>query len=93
MSSRARRGWRRCAGATSTARSTAAAGERPGEPVPLRSVDALGGRVAGARGVALGGGSLELRWRAGEAAVIGDGAALEQALDNLIVNAIEHGGA
>jgi signal transduction histidine kinase len=42
--------------------------------------------------VALGGGSLELRWRAGEAVVIGDGAALEQAVDNLIVNAIEHGG-
>ena len=42
--------------------------------------------------VALGGGSLELRWRAGDAAFVGDGAALEQAVDNLIVNAIEHGG-
>ena len=42
--------------------------------------------------VALGGGSLELRWRAGEAVVLGDRAALEQAVDNLIVNAIEHGG-
>jgi signal transduction histidine kinase len=42
--------------------------------------------------VALGGGSLELRWRAGEAIVIGDPADLEQAVDNLIVNAIEHGG-
>jgi len=42
--------------------------------------------------VALGGGSLELRWRAGEVVVDGDRAALEQAIDNLIVNAIEHGG-
>jgi signal transduction histidine kinase len=42
--------------------------------------------------VALGGGSLELRWRAGERATIADGAGLEQAVDNLIVNAIEHGG-
>jgi signal transduction histidine kinase len=55
--------------------------------VPLRSA---AGRWR-AR-VALGGGFLELRWRAGEAVVIGDGAALEQAVDNLIVNAIEHGG-
>lgn len=42
--------------------------------------------------VAIEGGSLELRWRAGEAAVEGDREALESALDNLIVNAIEHGG-
>ena len=37
-------------------------------------------------------GSLELRWNAGEALVSGDRSALAQALDNLIVNAIEHGG-
>ena len=37
-------------------------------------------------------GSLELRWNAGEARVSGDRSALAQALDNLIVNAIEHGG-
>jgi signal transduction histidine kinase len=37
-------------------------------------------------------GSLELRWNAGEACVSGDRQALAQALDNLIVNAIEHGG-
>jgi signal transduction histidine kinase len=36
--------------------------------------------------------SLELRWNAGEALVSGDRSALAQALDNLIVNAIEHGG-
>jgi signal transduction histidine kinase len=37
-------------------------------------------------------GSLELRWNAGDARVNGDHSALAQALDNLIVNAIEHGG-
>jgi signal transduction histidine kinase len=37
-------------------------------------------------------GSLELRWNAGRAIVYGDRWALAQALDNLIVNAIEHGG-
>ncbi len=42
--------------------------------------------------VALDGGSLELRWRGGDSVVEGDRAALEQAVDNLIVNAIEHGG-
>jgi signal transduction histidine kinase len=42
--------------------------------------------------VGLGGGSLELRWSAGGARVRGDRRALAQALDNLIVNAIEHGG-
>ncbi len=40
----------------------------------------------------LGGGSLRLGWWAGEAIVDGEGAALAQAVDNLIVNAIEHGG-
>jgi signal transduction histidine kinase len=37
-------------------------------------------------------GSLELRWNAGRAVISGDRCALAQALDNLIVNAIEHGG-
>ncbi len=37
-------------------------------------------------------GSLELRWSAGRAIVRGDRGALAQSLDNLIVNAIEHGG-
>jgi signal transduction histidine kinase len=36
--------------------------------------------------------SLELRWNAGRAIVSGDRFSLAQALDNLIVNAIEHGG-
>lgn len=41
--------------------------------------------------VVLAGGSLELRWRAGEATVEGERERLEAAIDNLIVNAIEHG--
>jgi signal transduction histidine kinase len=41
---------------------------------------------------ALVGGALSLRWQAGEAIVDGDRCELAQALDNLIVNAIEHGG-
>jgi signal transduction histidine kinase len=40
----------------------------------------------------LGGGSLRLGWWAGEAVVAGERAALAQAVDNLIVNALEHGG-
>lgn len=41
---------------------------------------------------ALAGGSLELRWMAAGAAVRGDRCGLAQALDNLLANAIEHGG-
>jgi signal transduction histidine kinase len=40
----------------------------------------------------LSGSSLELRWRAGDVVLSGDRSGLSQALDNLIVNAIEHGG-
>jgi two-component system, NtrC family, sensor histidine kinase HydH len=67
----------------------------PLSPV-LGSVDA--GRLAEAAvarwqgRVRLAEGSLELRWNAGRALVTGDRNALSQALDNLIVNAIEHGG-
>jgi signal transduction histidine kinase len=43
-------------------------------------------------GAQLADASLELRWNAGQATVGGDRCALSQALDNLIVNAIEHGG-
>ncbi len=48
-----------------------------------------GDMFAGARAT---GATLELRWRGGDVAVLGDRVALAQALDNLIVNAIEHGG-
>jgi signal transduction histidine kinase len=41
---------------------------------------------------ALSGGTLGLRWRAGEATVAGDRCEIARAIDNLIVNAIEHGG-
>jgi signal transduction histidine kinase len=41
---------------------------------------------------ALAGGSLSLCWQAGEAMIDGDRCEIAQALDNLIVNAIEHGG-
>jgi K+-sensing histidine kinase KdpD len=41
---------------------------------------------------AMAGGSIALRWRAGEARVLADAALLSQALDNLIVNALQHGG-
>jgi signal transduction histidine kinase len=41
---------------------------------------------------ALAGGSLCLRWQAGGATVDGDRLELARAIDNLIVNAIEHGG-
>ncbi len=41
---------------------------------------------------ALAGASLSLRWLAAEAMVEGDRCELAQALDNLLVNAIEHGG-
>lgn len=41
---------------------------------------------------ALAGAALQLCWRGGEATVEGDACALAQAIDNLIVNAIEHGG-
>jgi signal transduction histidine kinase len=41
---------------------------------------------------ALSGCSLELRWLAGDPVLRGDRSGLSQALDNLIVNAIEHGG-
>lgn len=42
--------------------------------------------------VRMTGGSLSVRWTAGRALVNGDRLALGQALDNLIVNAMEHGG-
>jgi signal transduction histidine kinase len=41
---------------------------------------------------ALVGGSLSLRWQGGEATITADRCAVAQALDNLVVNAIEHGG-
>ncbi len=44
------------------------------------------------RRAALRGGSLRLRWEAPEATLSGDRCEISQALDNLIANALEHGG-
>jgi signal transduction histidine kinase len=41
---------------------------------------------------AMAGGTIELRWLAGPARLLADPVRLSQALDNLIVNALEHGG-
>jgi signal transduction histidine kinase len=65
--------------------------QRPAEAIEVRPL--LEAAVRRWQGRAsLGGGSLRLRWRAGRAVVIGDRVELAQALDNLLVNAIEHGG-
>jgi two-component system, OmpR family, sensor histidine kinase TctE len=63
----------------------------PAEPIELRALLDSAARRWRSR-VNLGGGSLRLRWRAGEAFICGRRVELAQALDNLIVNAIEHGG-
>lgn len=63
-------------------------------PVPLEVRPLLEAALARWQARAgLGGSSLRLRWRAGEAVVLGDRCLLAQALDNLVVNAIDHGGA
>jgi signal transduction histidine kinase len=64
---------------------------RPPEELELRPLLEGAVRRWQARG-SLSGASLKLRWRAGRAIVVGDRVELAQALDNLIVNAIEHGG-
>jgi signal transduction histidine kinase len=61
------------------------------ETVPMQPLlEAAIGRWQPRAGLA--GGLLELRWEAGRGLVDGDRSGLSQALDNLIVNAIEHGG-
>jgi len=64
---------------------------RPPETVEMRPVVEAALRRWRSRAT-LGGASLSLRWRAGRAFVVGDRSELGQALDNLIVNALEHGG-
>jgi signal transduction histidine kinase len=65
--------------------------QRPKEAVEVRPLVEAAVRRWQAR-ARLGGGALELRWRAGGAVTVGDRVDLAQALDNLLVNAIEHGG-
>ena len=63
----------------------------PAEEVEMRPVLEAATRRWRSR-ASLGGATLKLRWRAGRAVVVGHRVELAQALDNLIVNAIEHGG-
>ena len=64
---------------------------RPRHPVSVRAV--LESAVARWRSRArLAGGGLHLHWSGEDAIVSGDGVGIAQALDNLIVNSIEHGG-
>jgi signal transduction histidine kinase len=65
-----------------------------GQPARLISPHELvGGAVGRWRARAkVCGGSIALRWKAGGAPVLADPVRLSQALDNLIVNALEHGG-
>jgi signal transduction histidine kinase len=63
---------------------------RPREEVAMRPL--VEGAVGRWQSRARLNGSLRLGWWAGEATVAGDRSELAQVLDNLIVNAIEHGG-
>jgi K+-sensing histidine kinase KdpD len=69
-------------------------GERPAlARVPISARALLDSAVGRWRArTATVGGTLALRWQAGEAVVHGDRCELARALDNLIANAIEHGG-
>jgi signal transduction histidine kinase len=69
-------------------------GDDPGSRVEVVVAEqVLGASVERWRaGAAAAGCTLNLRWRGGGAAVVGGTVALEQAIDNLIANAIEHGG-
>jgi signal transduction histidine kinase len=58
----------------------------PAAPLVIAAVGRWRARAA------LAGGSIELRWHAADAVLSGDRCEIAQALDNLILNAIEHGG-
>jgi signal transduction histidine kinase len=64
-----------------------------GEPHLVLCRELVGGAVGRWRDrAAAAGGSIALRWWTGEAPVLADPVRISQALDNLIVNALEHGG-
>jgi signal transduction histidine kinase len=65
--------------------------ERAPAPFPLRPLIEAAAARWRVRGE-LGGGSLGLRWVAGDPWVLGDEVEVAQAVDNMISNAIEHGG-
>jgi signal transduction histidine kinase len=73
--------------------------ELNGGPAPARRMETVAARLMADACVrrwrsraALSGKTLELRWPGPDSLVRGDGVALASALENLIVNAIEHGG-
>jgi hypothetical protein len=67
--------------------------ERPIRPRPVACRALVAGAIERWRGpAARAGRSLVLEWRAGAAIVDADPARVSQALDNLIANALEHGG-
>ncbi len=67
-------------------------GSRP-EPGPVRCRELLESAVSRCRGrAAVRGAEVRTRWMGGPALVTGDRLALAAALDNLLANAIEHGG-
>lgn len=69
-------------------------GERPEHRAMLLDArDLVGAAVARTRPlVAAAGGRVALDWRGGPAPVLGDRRRLAQAVDNLVANAVEHGG-
>jgi signal transduction histidine kinase len=67
--------------------------ERPIRPRPVACRALVAGAIERWRGpAARAGRSLALEWRAGAAIVDADPARVSQALDNLVANALEHGG-
>jgi two-component system sensor histidine kinase HydH len=63
------------------------------EPRLVFCRELVGGAVSRWRDRAVAeGGSIALRWRTDDAPVLADPARISQALDNLIVNALQHGG-
>lgn len=68
-------------------------GPADAQPSPVRCRDLMEAAVLRARGrAAARGAEVRTRWMGGSGLVVGDRLALSAALDNLLANAIEHGG-